>query len=219
MNNHHLSRVSDEIIRSLKPEILKSNGRFLYSPASTLRKGNIYLLGLNPGGNAKLSRGSVLTSIKSLPNQTYCAYTDEEWGRVAGEHRLQKRVKWLFNELGLDIRKVCASNLIFKRSKNSDKLDVERLAKLCWPAHEIILHIVQPRLVIAFGRGPFDCLESLAKNKTETKRFSTGHGNWIHRIFQGEIASLKVTVIGLPHLSRFNIIGKTRAVKWIRKYL
>jgi hypothetical protein len=217
--------ISKKLIHLLNPKILDRNGRFLYSGANTLRRGKIYLLGHNPGGEPEKFKGKdVRFDVENLSRQTSCAYLDEEWGgKKPGENKLQKRVIWLIKQLGFDIKKVCASNLIFARSGSVAKLhNFRKLADLCWPAHEFILHIVQPKLLIVFGNSPispFNYLERKAKNKIATQTHPSRHGNWRCRLFHGELANLKVTVIGLPHLSRFNVIGKDHLVKWIRKYL
>ncbi|HZL78534.1 MAG TPA: hypothetical protein VFC17_06750 [Candidatus Limnocylindrales bacterium] len=210
----------------LDPKILDSNGRFLYSTADTLCRGKIYLLGLNPGGDPRKwskgnREGNVRYSFKYLP-QAKCAYL-EEWDKPAGQHPLQKRICWLMQELKFDIKKVCANNLIFLRSQSAAKLNnFQELADLCWLAHEFILRIVRPKLMLVYGNlavSPFNYLEKIAKNKTVTQIYPSGHGNWNCRFFCGELAGLKVTVIGLPHLSRFDITKHPRVAAWIRRHL
>jgi hypothetical protein len=214
--------ISKKLISLLDSQILNRNGRFLYSTAKTLCRGKIYLLGLNPGGRPKDWPGNIRFSLGCLPRAT-CAYL-EEWDKAAGQSRLQKRIRWLIKELGLDVKTICANNLIFARTPNADKLknDFQMLANLCWPAHDFILRIVRPKLLLVFGNSaisPFSYLESIAENKTSTRIYASGHGNWNCRIFSGELAGLKVTVIGLPHLSRFDVTKHPRVAAWICKHL
>src|SRR2546422_10272660 len=80
--------------------ILDCSGSILYSAASTLRAGPIYLLGLNPGGDPKKHR-TVRHALESLPSKVKNAYLDEVWERHEhpGQAPLQRRVQWLAREL------------------------------------------------------------------------------------------------------------------------
>ena len=148
--------VSDEIVsfsKSTLEEILDDSGHFLYSSASTLRPGPIYLLGHNPGGSPTgRETESIRRSLNKLPNKETNNYIDDSWaGRPAGQSPLQVRICWLLKNLGFDPREICASNLIFSRSVDASEIDFEKLANICWPVHEKILDVVSPELIIAFG--------------------------------------------------------------------
>lgn len=216
------------IVKTLDPELTKRSGRVLYSAATSLRKGRVYVLGLNPGGDPNWFDGRIRDNIFPINEEN--AYLDESWGgRQPGEHPLQKRISFLVEEqLGLNIRRVCASNLIFVRSQSAAKLsDFKKTADLCWPAHEAILNIVRPEALIVFGNSynsPFSYLIEKVENIKWAKDFPSGHGNWNCRLFEGELVGRHVYVIGLPHLSRFNIINvykkrKSPIINWIKKHV
>ncbi len=139
---------------------------------------------------------------------------------VRGEAPLQKRICWLLESLKLHPRKVCASNLIFFQSRRVKDISYYDLAERCWPIHEAIIEIVQPKLIIAFGNSvlsPYGYLHTMLGGKEEY--VSSGHGKWNVKGFQSNINGKLVYVAGLPHLSRYSPIGKSRVVEWLHKRL
>ena len=132
--------------------IIHRSGNVLYSAARTLRPGPLYLLGLNPGGDPN-KHETIEEALDRLPSKESNAYVHETWERHGdpGQAPLQRRVRWLARQLGLDVEGVCAANLIFARSRDASASDYPRLADLCWPIHVAILEVVRPRLIIAYG--------------------------------------------------------------------
>ncbi len=111
-----------DVRREIGP-LLHESGRILYSSVDTLRPGDIYLLGVNPGGDPnQLDCENIEQSLNELPAQLTNSYVDEVWrkGQSPGGHPLQQQVRWLLSYLGYEPRSVCASNLIFVRSKDSE---------------------------------------------------------------------------------------------------
>jgi uracil-DNA glycosylase len=158
-----------------------------------------------------------------LSNETN-AYLDESWGNHGsldkGDAPLQRRICWLLKRIGLSPREVCASNLIFLRSRKQRDISYNALAKLCWLIHNAILSVVQPRLIIAFGNSdvsPYGYLRTLSNFGGQEDCIPSGHGNWLVKGFQSEISDKKVYVVGLPHLSRYSIIGKDHVIEWLSK--
>jgi len=175
------------------------------------------LLGLNPGGSTerKVDR-TIRRSLDELPNKVTNNYLDQSWGgRNTASNPLQRRVSWLLERLGFDPSEVAASNLIFVRSRAAKGLAFTRLAEICWPVHERILAIVKPTLVLVFGNStssPFSFLcTKFGVERAST--FPSGHGAWACRDF---VVPNRFRVVGLPHLSRYNIIGHPEVVEWIK---
>jgi hypothetical protein len=195
------------------------SGRILYSGAHTLKVGPIYLLGLNPGGDPETHSDSVSSSLAELSTRTDNAYLDESWQYRAracpvGKSPLQKRVCWLLDQLGQNARDVCASNLIFTRSKGAGGSGYPERAELCWPVHEQIIAMIRPKLIIAFGnsgQSPYHFLYSKLQGKNE-KRYPSGHGNWSCASFN---SGTGVAVVGLPHLSRYAVNKHTDVAEWV----
>ncbi len=198
--------------------ILDRSGSILYSAANTLRPGSIYLLGLNPGGDPTKHQ-TVRQTLETLPSRVTNAYLDERWERRQhpGQAPLQRRVQWLTHQLGLDLRKVCAANLIFVRSRDDAGSGYPELADVCWPIHVAILKLVQPKLIIAFGNSavsPYAYLRRRLHGSTE-ETFPSGHGSWPCRLFR----SADIRVVGLPHLSRYAVDKHPAVAVWLRDFL
>jgi uracil-DNA glycosylase len=200
-------------------EILSSSGEILYSGVSTLRPGEVYLLGHNPGGNPNDRRlPTVRRSIKELPTKSYNSYLDTRWSgrKQVGQAPLQLRVVWLLDQLGLKPRDVAASNLIFCRSRDVAGSQFLALARTCWPVHERLLSVVQPRLVIAYGnsgQSPYRFLADVFGAGSE-ECVSSGHGSWKCRTF---VVPGRFRVVGVPHLSRYDIRAHETIARWIRR--
>jgi hypothetical protein len=200
--------------------ILDESGTILYSSHETLKPGKYYFLGLNPGG-VNAGTDTIRQSLGNLGVLSENAYLDQDWGsnlRSTGKgcHRLQKNFKCLFEALGEDPRTVCASNLIFKRSTDARGAGYPAMAKLCWPVHEVILRVVRPRAIIAFGvTDTFQFVtEQLGGGPVQYSK--SGHGDWAWGSLIKEGAP---SIIGLPHLSRYTLWTHLEVVEQIRSLL
>lgn len=207
-----------DFAKPILASIANRSGRVLYSAAATLRPGSIYLLGLNPGGDPAKHPDTLAESLRELPSRTLNAYLDESWsGQAVGCSRLQHRVCWLIQQLGFNMREVCAANLIFIRSSDSTGSGYPKLAELCWPVHERILRIVRPKAVVVFGNSgvsPFRFLQA-HYGATNLVSFPSGHGTW--QCF-GLTAPTGTKVVGLPHLSRYAINNHRDVAGWVKEY-
>ncbi len=210
-----------QIARENLSDFLDKAGGILYSGHETLTPGAVYLLGFNPGGTGGKSLG---LNIDSMLSNTDNSYLDEVWengkGECAkGEAPLQKRVQWVLESIGLNPKEVCASNLIFLQSRQANDISYA-LAEKCWPVHEAILNIVQPKLIIAFGNSktsPFGYMHSMFGGDVEY--FPSGHGDWSLKGFNCQIGGRSVYIAGLPHLSRYSPINKSQVVEWLSKHI
>jgi hypothetical protein len=217
MNKSDIQRIA----RGSLSEVLNESGSILYSSHQTLRKGDIYLLGFNPGG----TEGDPLNNaITDLMRTTENAYLDQNW---SGNHRtygngqapLQKRVVWLLGALGFEPSEVCATNRIFLRSRSANTIPY-KLADLCWPVHQAILSVVQPKLILAFGNGnpsPYLYLRSRFGSTFPEETFKSGHGNWQIKGCSISInGEQPIYLAGVPHLSYYSPIGKDAVVAWLK---
>ena len=199
--------------------IANRSGRVLCSSAATLRPGTIYLLGLNPGDDPQTHAAETVgESLENLPSRTRNAYLDESWGgQPKGENKFQRRVDWLLTNLGSETRDVCASNLIFTCSTAAGDSGYPQTATLCWPVHERIISIVQPRLILVFGNSSVSPFQFLRQQYQPllVDFYSSGHGNWR---CQGFSTLTDIKVIGLPHLSRYAVHRHEDVVEWIKAY-
>jgi hypothetical protein len=202
--------------RSLS-QVLHRLGGVLYSAADTLSQGDIYVLGLNPGGD---DGPTIAQDLDALTTKKDNCYLDESWGTKnrrypAGQHPLQQRLKWLIDALGYDLRRVCASNLIFIKSRDAGGVHYPGDADLCWPVHERILRVVRPKVILTFGKSPYAYL--LQRLAASDHAMSSGHGSWKCRGFETKMTNRRLFVAGIPHLSWYSPIDKQAVVDWLKK--
>jgi hypothetical protein len=199
----------------LPRSILDRSGEFLYSGVQTLRPGPIYLLGLNPGGDPKRHPDTVRDRLNELPHRRWNSYLVGWGGRDPGTHPLQRSVRWLASELGVTLEDVCASNLIFVRSPDERSSGFPDTAHKCWPVHLAILEVVRPRLVVTFGKSPYNFLRDELGAESEATPFSAGHATWQCRAF----GSGGIQIVGLPHLSVYAIHKHPNVGRWLRSLM
>ena len=207
--------------------ILEESGCVLYSAFSTLKRGRFYILGLNPGGTPD-SKDTIAQDLEELPTYNTNAYIDEAWGRYKpGKHPLQYQLKLLIeSKLGENLREICASNLIFRRSKNQNEINYPDSADLCWPVHQMILDIVKPDVIITFGNGsisPYAYLKNkyLKNNDSNSEKTKWADwGNWKCKAFRAKNEDHDTLVLGIPHLSRYRVRGrKEEVINWIKEQI
>lgn len=217
MNLTDLKQSLEKVLSS----ILDKSGSIVFSSASSITKGNLYTLGLNPGGEADISIKKILDD---LPFKNSNAYLDESWGNrrnqqyQIGEHPLQKNYLGLVEALGFNARSVFSSNLIFTRSRNQKGANYPYHANICWPVHKKFIRIVDPDHLLVFGNSkisPYQYIKS--KYSLELKDYKdSGHGSWRCYYCSGEIEGRRRSLIGIPHLSRYYITYHEDVIDWIK---
>ena len=208
------SRFKDFVYKVIPGKDLDKSGAILYSSYHTLKSGKLYILGSNPGGDPKEQRENTirrdLEDIKKL-DENYSEYL-EKWGKYEpGQAPLQKSIRYIVeNIFGLDVRKVCASNLIFLRSKRENDIDNWRQkANEYWPIHKfIITEIVKPQVIISFGTGKtFDFAQKKMKFSLREK-ISYYWGNLKVKVAINEkIFNRPLILLGFPHLGRYSLVS------------
>ncbi|MGD0860529.1 MAG: hypothetical protein ABR912_14605 [Terracidiphilus sp.] len=205
---------------SLGEDLLKQPGAVLYSSWKTLKGAEYYFLGVNPAGSGEAEPKQIRQSLDELSTSTVNAYLDENWSGTRkygiGGHPLQQNYKFLFSELGEKLDAICASNLIFKSNKKEKDAGGRPMAKKYWPVHEAIIRkIVKPRVIITFGRLPFDFIkEKLHGDYHQPEK--TKHGKWTWRY---SILETGEKLIGLPHLSRYALRKDPGVVNRIKEII
>lgn len=200
-------------------ELMSQPGGILYSSFKTLKLGDLYFLGYNPGGEGP-DGPTVADSLADMPSKTWNDFIDLEWTTVAGQSTLQLRVKWVLENLGYNVEDVCSSNLIFVQSRDAKGVP-ERYADVCWPVHEAILAVVQPKLILCCGNSHVSAFAYLHRKFGGEIQYSpkgvAQHGDWAIKAFRAELIGQPNLVVGFPHLSRYNPIGKQQIIEWIRQ--
>lgn len=208
MIEQHMS--FERLIPLVPPTLMKKSGEVFYSGRAAFeRPCPIYLLGLNPGAD---SSNSTLNTVERSLRQTaethserFSRYVDERWNRANGGYTpMQVRVTYLFRCLGLDLRDIPASNLVFPRSRDASSIGVgfDALAELCWPIHREVISSQCVKVVICMGGKTFEqvALRLAAKQFISdfVERNSRGWRCVAYRSDGG------IVVIGLTHPSRAN---------------
>lgn len=201
------------ICRKIDSVFLEESGGVLYSSAETLRQGDLFILGLNPGGSGG---PSIKDSIENMPKEQENHYL-RPWNKYApGEHPLQKNIRQIAACLGeSNIKNVCATNLIFRQTKQATDLEFIKDADTCWPAINKMISIVKPKVIVCFGNGkisPFVYLKEKIGSGSQIIFEKSGHGNWNIKHFRSDNGGY---VLGLPHLSRYK--PSKEAMAYIKK--
>jgi hypothetical protein len=197
---------------------------FYNDPRYTLARGDLYLIGLNPGGSGDYDYMREDTEnvewwirMEGALEHPFSSYVDEEWilGRGKGGSPHQFNVRRLLGHIckGEDINEVTrrsfATNLYFYRTPGGTELQKYPSELVdCWSYHERFLAIVKPKIIICNGNAEMFSAFSKMKEKV-------GQDKSIEREPINRIRSIKwfkadsnwsetsdVLVIGLPHLSR-----------------
>jgi hypothetical protein len=223
-----ISEEAREVVRiaeSALVPIAHRSGKILYSSARTLRRGSLYILGFNPGGDpagSDPSHYTVLEALRRLPEKTDNDYVDEVWqGATApGGRPLQKRMRWLCDQIGQPIETVCAANLIFVRSRTAADAGYPTTADICWPVHQAILAVVQPQLMLTYGSQVYQYI--LARSRVlpnGVESIPSGHGTWVFRRATIELGGNPIQLVQLPHLSRYDPKRSSQLTEWLTSSL
>lgn len=140
--------------------ILGKSGRVFYSGRNAFSAvAELYLLGVNPGGDPTAYRDDTVAShtewVSHHAPTDWSAYRDERWkGKAPGRHGMQPRILHMFQALGLNPGAVPASNLVFVRSRREGDIAAEMndLADLCWPFHRFVIDNLRPKVILCLGK-------------------------------------------------------------------
>ncbi len=184
--------------------------RLLSCPWRTISEAKIAFLGLNPGGN------NAPADHPDISVEDGSAYALESWGGYAmGQSPLQSQVLLLFRQLGIQPEHVLSGNLVPFRSPSWKSLKEPRSAMAfglqLW---DRILAAHPRQTVIAMGG---DVFRALADHfDVQPTAIGSMPANWGKvRVFKADCGRFRL--VGLPHLSRFTIIGREKsksAVEW-----
>jgi hypothetical protein len=149
----------EEFLKLVDPSIFDRSGSVFYSGRTAFSNPSpVYLLGLNPGGDpTRQADETIRRSIADAVDRQaadWSAYVDESWnGKPPGTFRMQPRIRHLLGSLGLDPRRVPASNVVFVRSTRESDLEDEKafLLEACWPVHRAVIERLGVRAVLCLG--------------------------------------------------------------------
>ena len=141
-------------------------GRILMSGSDTVRQGDLYVMGLNPGGQFTQNPPVNETIGFTLVEARQCwSYLDDK-PETSAASALQARVKGVLQALGKDPKSTLLTNAIFVRAADVEELKAIGLDywqlwwALFWPIHQLLLRAVRPKLIVCFGNESYEMLRA-----------------------------------------------------------
>ena len=172
----------------------------------------LYILGLNPGGDpTKQACETVACHTSKVLNEKpnkWSEYSDESWeGKPPGKHRMQPRILHLLKNLDLEPGEVPSSNIIFERSRGEKEIanNWQQLAEACWPFHCAVIKQLRPRVILCLGEKAanfvrekvhahnlIDCfVETYPKSRRKSMCFTNHEGKKVIRVSHPSRANWK----------------------------
>lgn len=167
---------------------------------------DLYVLGLNPGGNPVERPDETIgwhtdVVLHDKPDR-WSEYSCERWlvrGRYykPGEGGIQPSIVHLIQKLGYDPREVPASNVVFTRTKDEASLHKkDLLANTCWQFHREVITHLKPKLILCMGRGAEDILKNKTNAVRKGRSFPRRHkgGGYLIEVFRNQRGCKLVSV-------------------------
>jgi uracil-DNA glycosylase len=95
-----------------------------------------------------------MRAARARETDDWSEFADSKWlERPPGTARMQRRVLHLLDAVGLEARRVPASNVVFVRTARERDLanDKRRLLNVCWPVHAAVIERLGVRVVACMG--------------------------------------------------------------------
>lgn len=199
----------DELLKLVPRDLYDKSGELFHSGRTSFESpSQLYILGLNPGGNPETSTdgtvGSTLAAARTPARHRWSSYSNESWeGREPGSHPYQRSVLHMLDQCGLDPCDVPSSNTIFVRTISDAHLTAKyELQRACWPIHEKVIAELSVRVVVCFGRTAGSWVRSQlgASEKVDSYQ-ETNARRWRSTTHSGQDG---IQVVALTHPSRAN---------------
>lgn len=200
----------EEFAQLIPNELHQESGNVFYSGRDAFgAPANLYILGLNPGGDPLDPRADTIAqSIEAVLHEAsnWSAYRDSSWaGAVPGTSGMQPRVLHLLRRVGLSPGEVPASNIIFTRSRREKDLvgNIENLKESCWPFHQAVIKHLKPKVILCFGQtsGSWVCKKLDAAQQTD-EFIENNNRRWRSRSFTNQQGT-KVVVATHPSIANW----------------
>jgi hypothetical protein len=204
-------------IKLILGEELKKSGRSFYSNKQTLQKGKYLVIGLNPGGDPEIIKNTIEDSFKQIEDVNFNAYY-ENWLTNGKIHRLQKNLRYLFAELGTDLRMVCATNLFYERTKRESDLsnvNTDLYKKILF----LTLELISPEIIFVFGNKSTNTLLAVMQiDESSNRQIESEHGTWKICFIESKFKDKKVKIVSFPHLSIYTLYNRPNIIDNIKKF-
>ena len=148
----------EDFVKHIPSDLQRKSGIVFYSGRTAFSgRRELYILGLNPGGDPTKQANKTVawhTSkvLREKPDK-WSEYSDESWGgKPPGKHGMQPRILHLLKNLDLEPGEVPSSNIVFERSRRASDIAWRQLAEVCWPFHRAVIRQLRPRVILCFGK-------------------------------------------------------------------
>lgn len=195
-----------ELQRLVPIELGSRSGKVFYSGRGAFSQpSDLYVLGLNPGGDPDVHASETVAShtaevLTRFPTD-WSAYRDESWeGSPPGQWGMQPGVLHMFRQLGREPGAVPCSNLVFPRSRSAAHLkqELSTLVEQCWPFHLAAINLLRPRAILCFGQDAGKVLcQRTAASQLIGEFIESNHRGWASRAYQSPLG-FKVVVVTHP---------------------
>ena len=196
-----------EYFAKMVPEnLLEESGEVFYSGRSAFSgASDVYLLGYNPGSDSADSRlnkvrDNIAKACRREDKRFSLYYQTWEEGR---DQKMQRGIKSLFSNTGLDPGETPASNCVFVRSKTIDGMDRRErreLEEACWRFHKAVISRLGVKLILCMGDEAFRAVGTRMGTSSQIGEFvEHNRRRWTSRAFE---ARNGMVVIKLTHPSR-----------------
>ena len=201
----------EDFAKMIPPELLNQSGSVFYSGRDAFSKeSNLYILGINPGGDpidqAKETLSWHTNKVLHEKPSDWSAYRDDSWlGASPGSWGMQPRVLHLLKNIDTHPGSVPASNIVFQRSCRESSINgnMRDLAEICWPFHRAVIEKTNPRAILCFGKtaGKFVC-EKIGANRQVDEFIEKNNRHWRSQTFIN-IHGIKVVVATHPSIANW----------------
>lgn len=193
----------EDFVKYIPPKLQHKSGIVFYSGRAAFSgRRELYILGLNPGGDPTEQANETVAwhTSKVVRDKPYkwSEYSDESWkGKCPGKHGMQPRILHLLKNLDLEPGEVPSSNIVFERSRTGKDIEknLRQLAEMCWPFHRAVIKQLRPRVILCLGKpaGEFvrkktraidqiDCfVETYPKSRRKSTCFTNHEGRKVIR--------------------------------------
>ena len=167
---------------------------------------DLYVLGFNPGGEPEDNEKETVKNhtgwvLSEFPDR-WSAFLDEVWPTK----RMQNMMKYLFNQIDIDLREIPDSDLIFVRSRGENyisKIEKEKLLGVRWPFHKAVIDHLGIRVILCLGKETTRFIKEKigAHRKIDEIVYQTARNRYEQSRFVGQNG---VQVVQLLHPSQFS---------------
>ena len=198
----------EDFAKLIPNSIMHRSGKVFYSGRLAFNSpSDLYILGVNPGGNPDEYHHETVEShtqwVLGKSPENWSAYRDESWGTsgaAAGSRRMQPRILHFFGRLNVNPGEVPASNVVFARSSDKEtfKGNYTQMASDCWRLHQAVIDRLGVRIVVCLGNDTGDWVRSRLFARQQIDEFvEDNNRRWKSRLYTNS-RGLKVAVLAHP---------------------